>query len=129
LTGANDLENRELIMLIRLYWLPLSSIRSEIEFRVFHDVFCEHYHIGVNEFAFDEYIQRIYEEILMDIVELQPVDWAIFIFFVFANWARNALDLGTSSCHHFESKSDELASCYADRTIELFTIIGKINFC
>eukprot|EP01035_Chromulina_nebulosa_P021149 gene21149-27403_t len=50
---------------------------KEIEFRIFHIIFCDHYHIQRNAFAYDEYVQRIFEKYLLDIITIKPLDWFV----------------------------------------------------
>ena len=102
----------------------MSSIRSAIEFRIFHEVFCDQYHIGTKSLAFDEYVQKIYEVVLMDMVQLQPLDWLIFLVLIFANWARSSLHLDMHSCQQFNQIEQEYELCVAESSIQLFTIFG-----
>ncbi len=50
-----------------------------MEFRIFHDIFCENYDIRREAFAFDEYVQLVYEKFVLAITQLRFVSWTIFV--------------------------------------------------
>lgn len=46
-------------------WLPLSTVNSEMEFRIFHCIFCDTYKIQKKAFAFDAYVHRHFERCVL----------------------------------------------------------------
>jgi len=98
-------------------WLPWSLENGEMEFRILHLIFCEQYNIRCDDFAFDEYVERIFEKYLLETITIQPMDWFIVLVFVMVNWSRNALEINVN-CNHTDDCSDWVA-------IELFTISGQ----
>ncbi len=43
----------------RFLWAGLNRSISELEFRVFHNIFCDSYKIQKAAFAFDEYVEKV----------------------------------------------------------------------
>lgn len=107
----------------KYFWLPIWAVNERMEFRIMHGIFCEQFNVDSHSFAFDEYVNKVLEKMLLDIVELQPVDWLMLIIMIFINWGRNALHLNIVHCH---DTTDEV--CMAEDSIELFVIIGGIKF-
>jgi hypothetical protein len=134
----------------RLWFAPLSITLARMEFRIFHNIFCEtykvythisythiyihkpththahtymhththiynpqHTHIYLNPlshthihthiytptqiqktaFAFNEYVEKVFEKNVMTMIEIRTVDWMGVIGIVLLNWARYELDL------------------------------------
>lgn len=63
-------------------YAPFSRIVSEMEFRVFHDIFCESYRIQRKAFAFDEYVSLVYEKFALHIIEIGVMNWMLFLVFM-----------------------------------------------
>lgn len=91
---------------------------------MFHCIFCEQYRIQRDAFAFDDYVQRIFEKFLLDIVTIQPMDWIMVCVLVLLNWGRRQLHWDFKEC---DSHDPHILECEAEAAIEMFTFFGKIN--
>jgi len=108
-------------------WLPFSSIISQLEFRLIHEIFCEEYNIQSYAFQFDLYVHKLLEKFLLDTIEIRPVDWLFVITIVFLNWGRNKLDLQLLKCDHGHADGHADEECESLNTIQMFTILGTNN--
>lgn len=61
---------------------------AQMEFRIFHTIFCELFRIQKKAFAFDEYIQNIYEKFVLSIIEIRITNWFFFLLFLLLNLLR-----------------------------------------
>lgn len=77
--------------------IPLTSINAKIEFRILYNVFFEHYKIRRKAFSFDDYVNRMYEKMLLQVITIRPVDWLLVCIIVLLNWAR--VELGNIFTH------------------------------
>jgi hypothetical protein len=106
----------------RLSWKPANKIISEMEFRIFHHLFCEMFKIQRDAFAFDEYVHKVFENFVTEIIEIRPIDWFIVCVVVLVNLARKKLHLDYSVCEEHDYACDERGS------MVLFTIVGGVIF-
>ena len=67
---------------LKYRWIKLSSVHSELEFRLYHSIFCEQHNVQKDAFAFDAYVQRVYEKFLLDLMRIEWLDWVIIIVFI-----------------------------------------------
>ena len=81
-----------------LSYLPFSRVNSEMEFRIFHSIFCEQFNIQRKAFAFDEYVYRKYEKYLLMILEIGWKNWLFVIILVCANWLRVEMAWDSHDC-------------------------------
>jgi hypothetical protein len=70
-----------------VYFLPNKAV-SQLEFRIFHNIFCDFYQIQRKAFAFDEYIDKVFEKLVMEIIEIRILDWCIVTAIYLANFIR-----------------------------------------
>ena len=63
-------------------YLPLSTVNMEMEFRIFHSIFCEQYNIQRKAFAFDEYVYLKFEKFLLAVLKIQEINWVIIMVLV-----------------------------------------------
>lgn len=116
-------------LLHQFYWLPLSRINSEMEFRIYHHIFCQEYRISPSALKFDEYMQKTIENLLLRLIEIRAKDWALIICLIFINWGRNALGWHFILCHGSDYPTpEELQGCHALRSIQIYTVGGAIIF-
>eukprot|EP01034_Spumella_vulgaris_P035430 gene35430-43685_t len=118
----DDYLNKSKSLLFRLSWKPTNKIISEMEFRIFHHLFCEMFKIQRDAFAFDEYVHKVFENFVTEIIEIRPIDWFIVCVVVLINLARKKLDLNYSTCAEHDYECDERG------TMVLFTIAGGVIF-
>lgn len=129
-------------------WLsPFYPSLARIEFRIFHNIFCETYKIQKTAFAFNEYVEKVFEKYILMIIEIRPLDWLLVCVFVLLNWARVSLHLGLHFCgsdidhydDHIDSggghrrisgndEEDNVLACQEKNDTILFTIAGRRNY-
>ena len=104
------------------FLLPLSHINAQMEFRIFHAIFSEHYMIQKTAFAFDEYVHRIFEKHLLRIIGMHELDWVIVCAMSLLNWARLSLKLDVNDCIRENGKPT--LSCLKETNMLNFCYIG-----
>lgn len=114
------LSNKHLSIIQRFHWIPLSDHNSGMEFRVFHDIFCDQYDISRQSFAFNEYVQRVFESFLLNLVSIRFVDWMLVCVLALLNWARMSGGVKASHC------PDEDEYCVALAGIKIYTYFGVL---
>jgi len=85
-----------------LQWKPVSHVIQQLEFRIFHNIFCDLYKTKRTAIAFDEYAQKIFEKFVESIVEIRPVDWLQIAVFLILNLIRNSLDWNLKQCEEHD---------------------------
>ena len=111
-------------------WLPISWTNGAMEFRIFHNIFCEHFKIQRSAFAFDEYVHLIFEKFLLRIIGMHEVDWLFVCVFTLLNWLRLQYGLDVHECLRDEDSAKYCKSIYMDcdchqvAALEDFTIAG-----
>jgi hypothetical protein len=93
------------VSVFRLWLAPFNPSIARMEFRIFYNIFCETYKIQKTAFAFNEYVEKVFEKYILSLIEIRPVDWLALVGFVLLNWARNALHLDYKGCEHLKSGS------------------------
>ena len=104
-----------------------------MEFRIFHNVFCDTYKIQRSAFAFNEYVEKVFEKYILMIIEIRPLDWLLVCVLVLLNWARSALHLDYQPCvstaeqaqHRLLSAGTEEYNCEAENARFMFVIAGE----
>lgn len=99
----------------------ISSI-EQLEFRIFHSLFCSAFRIQKNAFSFDEYVAKVFQRFVLELIEIRLIDWFYVITFLCLNLLRVKLNLHYFSCEEGDSPCDDR------RNIYLFTIIGTFSF-
>ena len=126
---------------------PFHPSIAMMEFRIFHNIFCDTYKIQKSAFAFNEYVEKVFEKYILMIIEIRPLDWFLVCLFVLLNWARVALhwDLGDCAGHHDDTYDDhhddaghrllsgsgldkDEISCREENETVMFTIAGLVVF-
>ena len=111
-----------MLSVIRLsHYITSFRIKSELEFKVFNEIFCDQFKIAKSQFQFDCYVERVFEKMLLDIVTIRPMDWLIVIVFALLNYGRLELDLVYGECHHDDLHCTDLHS------ITMFSILGMFD--
>jgi hypothetical protein len=112
-------------------WLaPLSTTVAMMEFRIFHNIFCDTYKIQRAAFAFNEYVEKVFEKYILMIIEIRPLDWLLVCVLVLLNWARSALRLNYRYCapeqlHRLLSVGLEQQQCEAENARFMFIMAGE----
>ena len=110
-----------------LSWLPFSVVNSAMEFRIFHFIFSDRYCIQRKSFAFDEYVQRCFEKVLLRIITIRPTDWFIVVAATMINWARCANNTDAHACKDFVDE-EGYTECMITTQLQDFFILGMILF-
>lgn len=99
-----------------------SRIVSEVEFRIFQNIFCDAYKIQRKAFAFNEYVEKVFEKFIMEIVEIRPLDWVLVSMVFMLNLLRLIMTSKAGKCdvHDYE--------CMDDGMTQGFIIGGSILF-
>jgi hypothetical protein len=96
---------------------------AEMEFRIFHDIFCDNYGIGRNAFAFDEYVQLVYEKFVLDITQIHFASWILFVALLLFAMAGHSMGESYEHCEHSD------LHCLHQREATIFVIFGEsLNF-
>lgn len=93
-----------------------------MEFRIFHDIFCETYRIQRVAFAFDEYVRLVYEKFVLAIIKLHVFNWVLFILLLLFSLAGEKMEETLVHCEHHDYDCIEL------RSTKVYIIFGKF-FC
>eukprot|EP01039_Chlorochromonas_danica_P002448 gene2448-2683_t len=97
-----------------------SRVLTEVEFRIFHNIFCDTFKIQRHAFAFNEYVEKVTDMFVRNLVTIRLIDWLILCILVVLNLARNKLNITVFHC----SKDDFV--CYDRSSTILLTIMGGI---
>ena len=102
-------------------WIPLFSPRiyGEMEFRIMHTAFCENFEIQYNALPFDEYVRRVFEKYLIEIITIDPGNWVVIIALGLLNWYQE------TQWNHYNSCTFPL---YGNRTM-IIEELDTINSC
>lgn len=103
---------------IRVFWVD--SMLDRVEFRVVHILFCNHFHLETTAFEFDEYVIRVFEKFIVEIIDAKPEHWAVVTMIVLLNWVRVELGWFTGNCLN--------EGCQVSQQVTLFTAIGTVIF-
>ncbi len=102
--------------------LALNRVMSKMEFRIFHNIFCEMFNIQRSAFAFDEYVNNVFEKFVFTIVKIRPVNWLCLCGLLFLDYARTSNKLYFHHCGH------EDIECVENSSLELYVLLGAIVF-
>lgn len=98
------------------------EIVSEVEFRISFNIFCETFKIKKNEFPFNEYMEKVFENFVGQIVEIRLVDWFLLSCVILLNLVRKELNFDIYKCE----KTD--IHCHQDNNTILFICTGAVLF-
>jgi flagellar biosynthesis protein FlhB len=87
-----------------------------MEFRIFHNIFCDSYKIQRKAFAFEEYVEKVFEKFVMEVIEIRPLDWIILSILFVLNLARYSTHLtfseGVCDDHDYACKDEGLTQVF-----------------
>ena len=96
---------------------------EQMEFRIFHSIFCNTFRIQKDAFAFDEYVAKVFQRSVLELIEIRLIDWFYVTCLLLLNLARVKLNLNLNTCDHTSIECDN------KRTVRLFTLAGKSLRC
>jgi hypothetical protein len=92
---------------------------EQMEFRIFHNIFCSTFKIKKGAFAFDEYVAKVFQRSVLELIEIRLIDWFYVSVLLLINLLRVKLNVHLHSCHVQDQDCDD------KRTVRLFTLFGK----
>ena len=101
-----------------------STVVAEMEFRIFHDIFCETYRIQKVAFAFDEYVRLVYEKFVVGIIKLHLMNWVLFIVSLLIALAGKKMEESFGDCPTDHGHHDY--ACMEIRSTKIYIIFGKL---
>lgn len=99
-----------------------SRTLTEMEFRIFHNIFCDTFKIQRRAFAFNEYVEKVADTFVQNLITIRLVDWFLVCVLVVLNLVRNKLGIAIYRC----AKNDY--ACYDRSSTILLTIAGGVIF-
>jgi hypothetical protein len=108
-----------------------NKVVSELEFRIFHNIFCEAYKIQRKAFAYDEYVDKVFEKFVMEIVEIRPWDWLLVCMLFTLNIIRMAAAINFGKkCEEYDyaCKNNGLSYIFAMGGLALFVLTLLLAF-
>jgi len=94
-------------IMFRITWKPLHGIINEMEFKIFHDIFCKKFNIQKDVFAFDEYVIKVFERFVKRLVSIRWQDWCFVCVLVLLNLLRKTIRLEYHHCNSYDFKCSE----------------------
>jgi hypothetical protein len=93
-----------------------------MEFRIFHNIFCEAHSMQRDAFAFDEYVNFVFEQLVFAIVRIRPINWLCLILLMYLDYARVSNKLYFHSCEEHD------VHCVEKSTIIVYCFIGELTY-
>jgi len=105
---------------------PFSVILDQLEFRIFHTIFCDLYKIK-KTVPFNDYATIVFEKYILTLIKIRPVDWGLLLAVLIAllsirNWTNGASYYG-EDCMHSGQLEEE---CVLHKAAILFTAFGLL---
>lgn len=114
-----------------LHWFPLfSRTISAMEFRIFHNIFCDMYQIE-KTIAFNEYISIVVEKYILSVIGIRLVDWILMMGMLAImltdseTWSFSSQAI-FGACH--QANEEEILNCQSYHSAYFFTMIGGVIF-
>jgi hypothetical protein len=92
---------------------------EQMEFRIFHNIFCSTFQIQKDAFAFDEYVAKVFQRFVLEVIEIRLLDWAYVVVILCLNLGRVKLNLQWMACEVHD------LNCHERRDVYLFTCVGR----
>lgn len=89
-----------------------------MEFRIFYLIFCSTFQIQKGAFAFDEYVAKVFQRYVQELIEIRMVDWFYVTVVLCLNLGRVKLNLQWNSCELHDIE------CHEKRDVWLFSAVG-----
>jgi hypothetical protein len=93
-----------------------------MEFRIFNAIFCATFKIQKSAFAFDEYVTKVFQHSVLELIEIRLKDWFYVTVLLCLNLGRVKLNWQWQSCEVHD------IPCHEKRDIYLYTTFGKLPF-
>jgi hypothetical protein len=99
-------------------WLPWSKSVEQMEFRIFNNIFCSTFKVQKDAFLFDEYVTKVFQQSVLELIEIRLLDWFYVTVILCLNLGRVKLNLQWMSCEVHD------IHCHERRDEYLFTAFG-----
>jgi len=76
----------------------LSSVTSQVEFKIMHHLFCDQHKMELASFPFDEYMELHFEKFILSIIEISPITWSLFGIYILWIYLRYYFLIAMTSC-------------------------------
>lgn len=90
-----------------------------MEFRILNNLFCTSFQINKKIALFDEYVCKVLQSYIYDLIEIRLLDWFYVCCLLAGNLIRVNLKLELYHC------GDHDIECSQLRTLKLYTITGN----
>lgn len=105
-----------------------TELETEIEFRIKHGIFCDMFKLQRNAFAFDEYVNCVFEKFVLQVIKISPMNWLGLCVCLLLNYARTALHIEFIHCDHDEHHDEAYINCVQYSYIYAFVAGGILLF-
>ena len=61
---------------------------SRIEFKIFYNIFCESFKLKLTTFAFDSYVEIVFEKFILGLIHIDIGNWVFICGVLFLQWFR-----------------------------------------
>ena len=112
-----------------LFW----NKKSEIEFRIFRNIFCDLFKVKRTAFQFDAYAENVFDRCVIRIIKIRPFDRFLLCVVLLLNLMRVHLNISYATCHRSSMSSsyatdESFIVCEDQQSIILFTLAGAAVF-
>lgn len=107
--------------------------KSEIEFRIFRNIFCDLFKVNRSALPFDAYAENVFDRCVIRIIKIRPFDRFLLCIVLLVNCLREYLNVSYASCYRSNSSTpyatdDAFLHCEDQQSIVLFTLTGGAVF-
>jgi hypothetical protein len=92
-----------------------------MEFRIYNAIFCSTFKIQKSAFAFDEYVTKVFQHSVLELIEIRLKDWFYVTVLLTLNLGRVKLNWQWQYCELHD------VECHERRDIYLYTACGTHN--
>eukprot|EP01035_Chromulina_nebulosa_P022509 gene22509-29149_t len=113
------------------YWIPsfANPTLHRIEFKILHHVFCEMFKLKISSFAYDEYVELVFEKFILRLIHTDPVHWLLFFALLLLEWGRSKMQITLTSCPAADSSGSVARNeCLGTRSTNTFLMAGAIMY-
>jgi len=97
---------------------------AQIEFAIVHEIFCDLYRFHDDAFAFDLYVKRVLEKLVLEMIEIRAVHWTLLIGIMCCYFMR----LDSSTMINRCSDTGRQSLCEHTNGVYYFTLFGCVMY-
>lgn len=130
LSDPNNLDN---VSPVSNWNALLWNKKSELEFRIFRNIFCDLFKVKRSALPFDAYAENVFDRCVIRIIKIRPFDRFLLCIVLLVNCLRVYLNVSYASCHQSNvstshTTEDSYVHCEDRQSIILFTLTGAAVF-